>query len=303
MERLNRRMNTSRRLVVALEDDLLFVPAEAGEAFADRGDHVVETADVGVDVEGGRLGGEHFFYGHGGVCNGVYNGCGAGSGVAAGFDDVAEILLDVATVADPLFAGTAECGDVVEVLVLGGYPIEVVAVVNLALVAGAVDEPDLFALAAVQDWVEAGVFALFREEPLGETSHGSDAGSGGYEDGVGEWGTKDEVAMRPVDLDCVPFGQVDEVIGEETAFDAVDAEVKAIAVGGRGDRVGPGLRFASGIGSYSRDELAGGEGKVRQLVDLKFEVVALGYFGDTGFFFEAGGVGLTRQNGFSLEKR
>ena len=43
--------------VVALEDDLLLVPAEAGEEFSDAGDHEVEAADVGVDVEGEILGG------------------------------------------------------------------------------------------------------------------------------------------------------------------------------------------------------------------------------------------------------
>src|SRR5271165_2396864 len=134
------------------------MPAVAGEAFADGGDHVVEAADVGVDVEDERLFGHQFFdgdcsfggrpgYGRGGGCGGE----------AAGFDDVAEIFLDVAAAAVPLFAGAAESGDVVEILVLFRDALEVVAVVKLALVAGAIDEPELLALAAVF----AGVHALF----------------------------------------------------------------------------------------------------------------------------------------------
>lgn len=62
-------------LVVAFEDDLLFVPAKAGQAFADGGDHVVKAADVCVDVEGLRhagdlLGEDLFFDGDDGVNEG-----------------------------------------------------------------------------------------------------------------------------------------------------------------------------------------------------------------------------------------
>src|ERR1035438_1332839 len=39
------------RSVVSLEDDLLAVPAKAGQAVAHAGDHEVEAADIGVDVE------------------------------------------------------------------------------------------------------------------------------------------------------------------------------------------------------------------------------------------------------------
>ena len=51
-------------LVVALEDDLLLVPAEAGEPISNGGDHVVEAADVGVNIERRRLGHRHFFHGY-----------------------------------------------------------------------------------------------------------------------------------------------------------------------------------------------------------------------------------------------
>jgi len=37
--------------VVALEDDLLFVPASTDQAVAVRGNHIVQAADVGVNVE------------------------------------------------------------------------------------------------------------------------------------------------------------------------------------------------------------------------------------------------------------
>ncbi len=40
----------SERLVVPLKNDLLALPAVCGEFFADGGDHVVEAADIGVDV-------------------------------------------------------------------------------------------------------------------------------------------------------------------------------------------------------------------------------------------------------------
>jgi hypothetical protein len=62
-----------------------------------------------------------------------------------------------------------------------------------------------------------------------------------------------------VDLDRFAFGKIDEIVGEEAAFDAVDAKVEAIAVGGGGDGVGPGLRLAPAIDGYGGEELAGGE--------------------------------------------
>src|ERR1035437_8837432 len=99
-------------LVVALEDDLLAVPSIAGELLANARDHVVQPADVSVDVK-------------------MHLGCGrsrvdgrrgqrqAESGGAL-LDDLPHVILHVATQAGPAFAGAAEGGDVVKIGLAGG---------------------------------------------------------------------------------------------------------------------------------------------------------------------------------------
>ncbi len=123
--------------VVALEDDLLAVPAEGFEAFAVGGDHFVEAADVGVHAEVGRA------FGGGG-----WGGAVGGEG-GVGADDPLDVLLDVAAGAFPLVMRAAEGGDVAEVGVLGGDALEVFLVIELRGVAGAVDQGNGFALREV----------------------------------------------------------------------------------------------------------------------------------------------------------
>ena len=83
------------------------------------------------------------------------------------------------------------------------------------------------------------------------------------------------MTVGTVHLDRFAFGKIDEIVGEEATLDAVDAEVEAIAAGGGGDGVGPGLRFAPAIDCYGGEELAGGEVEILQLIEFKFEVIAL----------------------------
>ena len=106
------------------------------------------------------------------------------------------------------------------------------------------------------------------------------------------------MTVRPVNLDGGTdgeIGQIGQVIGEEAFFDPVDAELKAVAIGGRGDGVGAGLHLAVLVRRYGGNELAWGVGKALNPVDDEFEVVALGYFRDAVFACKTCGVKLTCQ--------
>src|SRR5579863_2200164 len=123
--------------VVAFEDDLFAVPAVGGQLFTNAGDHVVEAADVGVDVEF-EVGGKH-----GGV--GRWHGQGDAETCGAFFNDAGYVILHIAAKALPTLVGAAERGQVVEVRFAGGEGFEFFAVVKFAFVAGAVDHPDFLA--------------------------------------------------------------------------------------------------------------------------------------------------------------
>jgi len=228
-------VSSARRcLVVTLEDDLFAVPAVAGELFADAGDHVVEAADVGVDVEI-EFGGQER-----GIGRRHRQGLAEPGGAL--FDDAGEVILDVAAEAGPALLGAAQSGEVMEVGMARRKCLELFVVVEIRFVACAVDEPDIFSVGEVG--------TVDGKEVLEEAAHGSDAGSGSDEDGVGDGRVEDEVAVGAVDLDRAAdgeIGQVGEVIGEEPAFDAVDAKVKPVAVFGRSDGVGAGLLLADGV--------------------------------------------------------
>ena len=130
---------------------------------------------------------------------------------------------------------------------------------------------------------------------MGEGAHGGDAGAGGDEDAVRERFAEGEVAVGSVDLDGAAFGQVAEVIREEAAFDAIDAEFKTISICRGGDRISACLRFASRVGGYGGDELARWVIEVCHAFDGEFQVVALSGFRDAGFLDEAGGLGFAGQ--------
>src|ERR1035437_6039975 len=127
--------------VVALEDNLFAVPSEAGQAVADGRDHVVEAGDVGVDVEvqlrgrngqvGGRLGQRLAEAGR------------------AFLNDAGHVVLHVTAQAAPALRSAAQRGQVVKVGMAARQGLEIVAVVELGLMAGAVNQPDVFTVAAI----------------------------------------------------------------------------------------------------------------------------------------------------------
>ena len=87
------------------------------------------------------------------------------------------------------------------------------------------------------------------------------------------------------------------MVGEEAAFDAVDAEVEAILFGRGGDGVGAGLLLAVWVSGHGRDELAGRKGETLHAVEDELELVALGDLGDTHFFFKTCRIKLAGQGG------
>src|SRR5437588_7161203 len=92
--------------VVALEDDLLFVPAELlHQQFAVGGDHVVQAADVGVHVGA-------FFE-------------------RAREHDLFHVLLDIAALARPGVFGAANGDEVMEVGILSRHLLKLLAIVNV----------------------------------------------------------------------------------------------------------------------------------------------------------------------------
>jgi len=91
------------------------------------------------------------------------------------------------------------------------------------------------------------------------------------------------VAVGAVNLDGAAgrqFGEIGEVVGEESLGHAIDAEFEVVDVGGGSDGVGAGLLLAVGIGGDGGDELAGDEGEGFQFVENEIEVVTLGRFRD-----------------------
>jgi hypothetical protein len=262
------------------------VPAEGFQLLAIGGDHFVEAADVGVDGKAvgrglARIVGE---IGLGmlrrfGLAGGERNGSVRGVG-----EDVGNVALDVAAEAFPSFVGTGESGQVAELRVGGGDAFEVVLVVDLGFVAGSVDQPEIFVFGEERGLVVG-------EEPLDKAEHGRDAGAGGDEDGVGEGLAEGEESVGAVELDGFADGHVGEEVGEESVFDAIDAEVELVAAGGRGERVGAGLEFAAGIGADEGNKLAGSEIEGGEFRDIEGEVEGLSAFREQVFGDEAGGGG------------
>jgi len=258
-------------------------------------DHEVEAADVAINVEtevglgnrrvDGGLGQRH------------------AETESALLDDLGGVLLHITAQSGPDGESARERGQVMEVGLAPGEGFELFLVVHVGFVTCAVDEPDVFAVAAVGAGVRSGFGG---KEPLREATHGGDAGAGGEKDGVGYGLLKDEVAVRSMYLDGSTHGQVGEVgemVGEETAFDAVGAEVKAVAAGRRCDGVGAGLQFAVRVFCDGGNELAGREGETLHAVEDELEVVALGHLGDADFFLKTCGIKLTCQGGSRFRKR
>ena len=93
----------------------------------------------------------------------------------------------------------------------------------------------------------------------------------------------------------IEIGEIGEVVGEESAFDAVDAKLKMIAARGGGDGVGARLLLAVGVLGHGRDELARRKRKALLPFDDKVEVITLGDLGDAFFTNKTGGRELTCQ--------
>jgi len=234
-------------LVVTLEDDLLFVPAKPYQMIPYSRDHVVESADVGVDAEAA---------------------IGRRRNIAALPDDLRYIILHIATVACVAFILAAQRSDVVEVGMLSGNRLKLIFIVEVRQIARSIDKPYLLAVAAI--------LAALWEEPLRKATHRRDAGSGCDHEGVADGLPQSEESMRAVELNSIAHIQIADQIREEATVHPVDTQVKLVAALGRGDGVGAGLLLPAGVFGNHGDELASLEGKSFILFSGKFKVVALG---------------------------
>ena len=260
------------------------MPPIPGQLVADAGNHVVEAADIRVDVE--------LELGLRDIRINLRLDERQAQPFSALFHDLGDVCLDVAAEAGPVGLGAAERDQIVEVGMAGGKGGELVVVVEFGLMPRAVDQPDVFPVAAVGP--------TLWKQPLRKTAHGRDAGSGGDQDGVGDRLFQDEVSVRAVNLDAgagFQIGEVGEVVGEKAAFNPVDAQVEAISVRSRCNRIGARLLLAVLVRGHGGDELAGGEREALELVQNELEVVALRGFRDQDFLFKTCGIGFPCQGG------
>ena len=98
--------------------------------------------------------------------------------------------------------------------------------------------------------------------------------------------------VRPVNLNlCAErqIGQVGQVIGKESLFHPIHAQLEAIAIGRRSDGIGACLHLAVGVFGHRGNKLTGAIREALKPVDDEDEVVALRNFGDAGFFFKTSG--------------
>src|SRR5579863_6641801 len=92
-------------------------------------------------------------------------------------------------------------------------------------------------------------------------------------------------------------GQIGEVVGEESALHAIDAQVEAIAIGRRGNRISPRLLLALRIAGHRGDKLSRYERKALQFIYDEVEVVTLGDFRNTDLAFKTRQIKLAFQSG------
>src|SRR5579863_951126 len=177
-ERRARTVTSQAASVVTLEDDLLAVPSIVGKFLAYPSHHVVEPTDVGVDVESDVRRGSGRIERRQRETDAQARG--------AFFDNTGHMLLYVAAEAGPMLVGPAQRRHVMEIRLAGAERFEFISVVQFAFVARAINHPDVSPIAAIG--------AIFGEQPLRITAHGSNAGSRGDKYGIGDGLTKNEVA-------------------------------------------------------------------------------------------------------------
>src|ERR1700729_1782819 len=115
-------------LIVAFEDDLLTSPSQLHKLVAARGNHVVQPADVCVDVEGL------------GFRRGLYRRSRTTGRPLV--DNGGNMLLHVAAETFPPFVGTAQSRKVMEIGVLGSDALEILLVVDFRFVTRTVHQPE-----------------------------------------------------------------------------------------------------------------------------------------------------------------
>lgn len=128
---------------------------------------------------------------------------------------MSHVVLDVSPQTLPAVLRPAEGTEILEIVPLSGDFLEIFPIVDLRLVAAAVDEPDLASSAAV--------FSTLGEQVLNEAEYRCDSGSGGNEDAVGERLAECEETVGTVELKRLADFQITKQIRKIAALYAIYA--------------------------------------------------------------------------------
>ena len=226
----------SENSIVALEDDLLAVPAKLFlEQFAVGIDHLVQSADVGLHV-------------------------------AALTNNLANVVLNVASKSWPIVATAAQSRQVVEVGMRLFDGAKLIAVVEAVFVASAIHQPE-FAILMPLGTIE---------KPMHHAAKGSDSRSCGDENRILVRLPQGEHAVGSVKLNGCAFFEIAQPVRQKPVFDAVEAEVeRRRSPRMRRKRVGAGMGFAIRLRLLNRDELSGSKCETARALNGELQVLGL----------------------------
>src|SRR5579859_4387103 len=148
--------------IVAFEDDLLSFPTQALQGIAVSRHHLIQPADIGVNVVHGALYQPRIRP--------------VKTRMLRGY--LTHVFLHIATSSRPSLRRSAQRLLIEEIRPAGSNPLKIILVIKLRLIARSIHQPDLPTLASI--------FAIVGEEVLDKASHRCDARTRRDEDAVGQ---------------------------------------------------------------------------------------------------------------------
>src|SRR5208282_1346053 len=124
------------------------------------------------------------------------------------------MFLHVSAQALPRRCGATQRRQKMEVIVLGGDLLKLLAIINVLLAAHAEQQPELLPT----------MTGVFGQQPVQHGAEGRDSGSGGDEHGVTQRRAQDEIAERPLKRDLRAFVETAEIVRHESILYSIQAE-------------------------------------------------------------------------------